>query len=152
MRTLLFQTLVGIPEYGTLLRGDQSNPLRIRVYQKGSLGTDDFPEQPPFPFLIIAENPSVVHQEVRDLRAQRYPETRSFLIYAYDEHGLGYLQIEHLLNLARDNVLKLQGVRSPSGAQCTDVRWGGFSVDSEDPDYGAGMKFGTVQFVATQPA
>jgi hypothetical protein len=148
MRELLYTRLIAIPEYQNILLGDQQVANRVRVYQWGSLGQDDIPEKPePFPFLIIFENPSTVNQEVQ--KTQR-SQNRYFQIYGYDEHGLGYARIEHVLRLARDTVLGLETAVSPTGARCIGARWTGMSADSRDPDYNANMKFLTVVLTASQ--
>lgn len=147
MRELLYTSLVAIPEYQDIMLGDAGNPNRVRVYQWGSLGVDDIPEVPAFPFAVIFENPSVVNQEVQETARS---QNRYFQVYCYDEHGLGYLQIERVLRLARDTVLSLPMQVSPSGARCTDARWLGFSADSRDPEYNANMKFLSIKLTASQ--
>lgn len=148
MRELLYHSLVTNPDIAAMMTGDQNDPARVRVYQWGSLGVDDIPELPePFPFLVIFENPSTVNQEVQETARS---QNRYFQVYCYDEHGLGYLQIEHALRLARDTVLSLPMQVSPSGARCTDARWLGFSADSRDPEYNANMKFMMLKLTASQ--
>jgi len=154
MRQLLYTTLINVPEFlepkpnDLNLVGDQNDPARVRVYQWGSLGKDDIPQMPePFPFLVIFENPSTVNQEVQETNRS---QNRFFQIYCYDEHGTGYVRIERILRLARDYVLELPMVVSPSGARCSGARWTGMSTDSRDPDYNANMKFLTVVLTASQ--
>lgn len=146
MRQLLYQSLVDNVAMQELCTGDAGRADRVRVYQWGSLGVGDIPEHPAFPFFVIFENPSTVFQEVREIKAQN----RYFQVYGYDEHGLGYLQIERGLRIVRDTVLGLEMQMSPSGARCIDARWTGMGVDSRDPDYNANMKFINVVLTASQ--
>lgn len=147
MRELIYHSLVNDQTLAHMLKGDQNNADRVRVYQWGSLGAGDIPEQPTFPFVVIFENPSTVYQEVRETARS---QNRYFLIYCYDEHGLGYLRIERVLRRVRDTVLSLPMQVSPSGARCTDAFWLGFSADSRDPDYNANMKFTQCRLVSNQ--
>lgn len=146
MRQLIYQALTNDDVLRDMLLGDENDPLRVRVYQRGSLGSGDIPAKPKFPFLLIAENPSTVNQEVRQTTNS---ENRFFLLYCYDEHGTGYLLIEQILRRARDTLLGLVAQVSPSGARCTDVVWQGFSAESRDPEYEAFMRFATFKFTAS---
>lgn len=148
MRELIYTKLVAnVAACPVDLVGDEKRSDRVRVYQWGSLGIDDIPQQPAFPFVVIFENPSTVFQEVQETsRAQN----RYFQIYCYDEHGLGYLQIERILRWARDTVLALVLQTSPSGARCIGAWWTGMSADSRDPDYNANMKFLNVRLTASE--
>lgn len=146
MRQLVYQSLVAAPGIQAVMTGDQQDPLRVRVYQRGSLGKSDIPAIPDFPFVLIGENPSTVNQEVRQTTNS---ENRFFLIYCYDEHGSSYLRIEQILRIVRDTLLGIVTQVSPSGARCTDVVWQGFSADSKDPEYEANMRFATFKITAS---
>jgi hypothetical protein len=149
LRELLYTALINIPEYNDvdLLLGDEGRADRVRVYQWGALGSDDIPEVPKFPFVVVFENPSVVNQEVQETARS---QNRFFQVYCYDERMGGYTRIEHVLRLARDTVLGLPMQVSPSGARCTDAKWLGFSSDSRDPEYNANLKFMSVKLTASQ--
>lgn len=143
MRKLIFEKLNANFAITSLIPALPAEPNPARIYQWGSLGTGDIPPKPEFPFVLVAEQPQRVNREVRDQKSSK----RTFFFYAYDQHGTGYLRIEQILSLVRDTLIVLNGVVSPSGARCTEVKWLGWSVDSRDPEYVANMKYGSFSFI-----
>lgn len=119
-----------------------------KVYQWGSLGHNGILARPPFPYLLIFEQPATVNREVRDTAPKSH--RRNFQISAYDEHGAGYVRIEQGLRVVRDTLLGLTGKTSPTGARCTDIVWTGLSVDSKDVELEANVKWATFNLVASQ--
>lgn len=142
MRTLIFQTLSADSDVIAIF-GDP-----VRLYQWGSLGHNDLPAKPTFPFLLTMEQPATVNQEIRDTAPKS--QRRNFQIACYDEHGAGYVRIEQGLYVVRDTLLMLKGRVSPTGARCTDIRWTGFSVDSKDVELQANVKWATFSLVVSQ--
>lgn len=137
MRQLIYQTLAGTAEI--------TAAVGTNIFTPNTLGTDPVPARPPTPFLIIAEQPNFVFQEVRKTSKAT---AQVFDIRCYDQRG-DYLRIDDILRKARDTLLGVTLQVSPSGAKCIDVRWVGTSLDSEDPDLDMIFKAITMRFVTS---
>jgi hypothetical protein len=141
MRTLLYQTIKGLPALTPYL-GDEP-----RVWPMGTLGKGDIPARPEPVFILYRQLPSTDFPEVRKAGQSN---TKTFEVFVYDEAG-DYLRIDDVLSILIPAVKSLKLVASPSGARCTDVRWTGNGADGFDADLDMFVRNTTFQFVSNQP-
>jgi len=119
-----------------------------RIYEANSLGVSPISSNPDPPFLLIHSMPNIVDHAAPGVQKVRRSAVQIFDIRAYDERG-DYLRIETLLRLVRDTLLGLALSVSPSGARCTDVKWQGFGLDSDDPVLDKIFKTLTMRFLTS---
>lgn len=123
-----------------------ADEVDARIYQSGSLGIGNAPDEPSRPYILFIQLPSVPFPEVRHTaRAAR----RTYQVYVYADRG-DYGYIDKVLGLVRETVLGLVDSHESTGVRCLDVRWTGDSQDIVDTLMDLSYKFTTFQLVTTE--
>lgn len=89
--------------------------VQDRIYAAGTLGVDNIPAEPDYPYVMLNWGEAPQYRVVRETSRVL---AHSLRVYVYDTRG-SFVRINNIHRMIRDTVEGLGGQVSPSGRRCT---------------------------------